>query len=277
MYADVTTFSDINSSKEIMERNLQNALHILEEWCHLNGMVLNTDKTKVIFITTPHRRTKAGDSQLNIFYKNVKLKVVTGDKLLGINIHENMKWDDHINNIRKKVASNLWLLSKIKTFTSRNHQIIFYKAYIQPHLDFCNVIWGGTGKTNLDKLFLLQKRAFKIILGPEYTSFPEALEKINALSIHQRILIQKAKFMYKVHQNLLPTYILEMFEYRKPSNTALRSISNTDFQIPRPRIELFKETMSYSGPMIWNKIPIEIRSSCTLNQFTKKFISWIKD
>jgi hypothetical protein len=55
MYADDTTISDINSSKETLEQNLQNALNILETWCHYNGMLLNTDKTKVIFITTPQK------------------------------------------------------------------------------------------------------------------------------------------------------------------------------------------------------------------------------
>lgn len=277
MYADDTTISDINSSKETLEQNLQNALNILETWCHYNGMLLNTDKTKVIFITTPQKRARLGNSQLKVSFKNIEIKVTTGDKLLGVNINENLKWEDHINKIKKKVISNLWLLSKIKHFISINYRIIFYRAFIQPHLDFCNVVWGGTGRTNLNRLLLLQKRACKVILGPEYTSFSESMEKINSLTIYQRILIQKAKFMYKVHNRLLPSYVLDMYEYREFNITEIRSISQLDFKIPRPRIDLFKESMSYSGPMIWNKISTEIRLSNTINQFTAKLTNWLKN
>ncbi len=79
-------------------------------------MVLNTEKTKVIFITTPQKRTKMGNIQLNVNYKNVSLKLTTGDKLLGVHIQDNLKWDTHINSIKRKIASNIWLLSKIKYF-----------------------------------------------------------------------------------------------------------------------------------------------------------------
>jgi hypothetical protein len=276
MYADDTTISDINSSKDILEQNLQLSLNILEKWCKENGMVLNIDKTKVIFITTPHRRARTVNTPLNISYKNVHLKLTTGDKLLGVNIHENLKWDDHINHIRRKVASNIWLLSKIKQYIPLGSRIIYYKAYIQPHLDFCNIIWGGTGSNNLNKLLILQKRACKTIFGLHYIGFEDAMNKINSLTIHQRILIQKAKFMYKVHNKLVPEYIQDMYEYREPVGINVRNISAIDFTIPRPRIELFKEGMSYSGSRIWNSIPVNIRLNKTIKQFTQNFTNWLK-
>ncbi len=276
LYADDTTISDISFSKDILQQNLQHSLDILETWCKENGMVLNTEKTKVIFITTPQKRTKMGNIQLNVNYKNVSLKLTTGDKLLGVHIQDNLKWDTHINSIKRKIASNIWLLSKIKYFIPLNSRIIYYKAYIQPHLDFCNVIWGGTGVNNLNKLLSLQKRACKTIFGPEYVNFKDALNKINSLTIHQRIILQKAKFMYKVHNKLVPEYIQDMYQYRESSGLNIRNSSSTDFEVPRPRIELFKESMSYSGSRIWNSIPENIRLSKTINQFTINLTNWIK-
>lgn len=276
MYADDTTICDIHESKEVIEKNLQSALVLLSEWCAQNGMVLNTSKTKVLLITTPHKRGKNENYNLNLKYKDIPLELTTGDKILGVNINQNLKWDNHINVVKKKISSNLWLLSKIKPFVSLDHRIVFYKAYIQPHIDYCNIIWGGTSKQNIQSILLLQKRACKIILGYQYTNFQEAMKSINALSIHLRILLQKAKFMYKVNKGLVPEYILSMFEHRTTGEN-LRNVCDLDYNIPRPKMELFKTSMSYSGPMIWNKIPASIRNSNSIQNFSKKFILWLKN
>ena len=121
-------------------------------------------------------------------------------------LYENLKWDSHISHLKKKIASNIWLLSRIKSFVPLNYRIIFYKAYIQPHLDFCNIIWGSSTKSNLNCLLKLQKRACRIILEDKYTTILEALSVINILTIEQRIILQKAKFMYKVSKNRIPIY-----------------------------------------------------------------------
>ena len=35
--------------------------------------------------------------------------------------------------------------------------------------------------------------------------------------------------------------------------------------------------ISYSGTLIWNSIPLEIRNADTIGDFIKKCITWIKD
>ena len=277
MYADDTTICEIGRSRDIIEKNLQSALLVLEQWCTLNGMVLNTSKTKVLYITTPHKRTRIGNDPLNLHYKNALLELTTGDKILGLHVNANLKWDDHISNIKKKLSSNVWLLSRIKSFVPFDSRVLFYKAYIQPHIDYCNIVWGGASIHKTDGILKLQKRACKVILGEQYTTFDNAMATINSLTVHQRILLNKAKFMYKVHNNQIPSYISDTFSYRENSYVHLRFRNDkTDFHIPRPRLEMFKQSMLYSGPKIWNGIPVSIRNSSTLHNFAHKFIDWMK-
>ena len=204
------------------------------------------------------------------------MKSAAGEKLLGVHINENLKWDDHVNKVKKKISTNLWLLSRIKIYIPFNTRILFYKAYIQPHLDFCNIVWGGTKSTNLYKLFRLQKKACKTIFGMDYTSVSHAMEIMNSLNIHDRIILQKAKVMYKVSKGLVPGYISDLFYKDNKIYTNLRTSSKTNYTTPRPRLEQFKESISYSGPSIWNKIPESIRSMNTVDSFTTHFIRWLK-
>ena len=176
--------------------------------------------------------------------------------------------------IKRKISTNLWLLSRIKSFIPLNARILFYKAYIQPHFDFCNVIWGGTISNNLHKLSVLQKRACKLIFGQSYVTVSSALEMMNCINIHERIMLQKARFMYKVSTGTAPVYISDLFENDYIVHTHLRYSSSRNFKIPRPKLELFRGAMSYSGPAIWNKIPESIRCSNTIETFTSNFLRW---
>ena len=89
---------------------------------------------------------------------------IKNDKILGVVVDNNLSWSSHIDNICKKIKSNLWLLTRIKEYLSGDHRIQFYKTYTQPHIDYCNIVWGGTSPSNLDRIFRLQKRACKVIL-----------------------------------------------------------------------------------------------------------------
>ena len=91
-------------------------------------------------------------------YNNEILKNVENDKVLGVHIDNNITWTVHTEFIAKKIVSNLWLLSKLKEYLSTEHRVQFYKTYIQPHIDYCSTVWGGTSHSNLNRIYLLQER-----------------------------------------------------------------------------------------------------------------------
>ena len=57
LYADDTTIYDVQTDKAVLSANLQTALNLLKTWCRENGMLLNTDKTKVMLLTSRQKRT----------------------------------------------------------------------------------------------------------------------------------------------------------------------------------------------------------------------------
>ena len=52
LYADDTTIYDIQYEKQVLENNLHRSLVLLQQCCKENGMLINTHKTKVMFITS---------------------------------------------------------------------------------------------------------------------------------------------------------------------------------------------------------------------------------
>ena len=87
----------------------------------------------------------------------------------------------------KKVSTNLWLLSKICNFLGRDHRLMYYKAYIQPHLNYCNIIWGNSSNNNVSRITRLQKRACRLILQDEYTDFDNAKSTLKMLAFEESV------------------------------------------------------------------------------------------
>ena len=277
LYADDTIFYDVQKDIPTIKTNLQRALDCLKEWCRQNGMILNTEKTKIMLLSTRQKRLHIDESILSLTYDNIDLQITTGDKILGINIDQNLQWNNHFHAVCKKVSSYIWLLSRILSYLSTEYRLLFYKAYIVPHLNYCNIIWGNSSNYNVSRITKLQKRACKIILGNGYTDFEDAKSVLNVLSFEESLFLNKAKIMYKIAKNIIPPYICDLFHRRSDSimNTTLRSVSDENFVTPRPNLSIFKENLSYSGPVIWNSIPLEIKNSSSLKCFAENVLQWM--
>ena len=85
--------------------------------------------------------------------------------------------------------------------------------------------------------------------------------------------------MYKVSNNIAPEYLTDLFKMRESNSNStlnLRSVSNKHFLIPKPKINLFKNSLSYSGALVWNNIPLDIKNSMTLNSVVQNCTFWLK-
>ena len=167
LYPDDTTFYDFQYDINKLESNLQYALKALHTWCRQNGMVLNIDKTKVLLITSRQKRHTLQDSCLSLRYDEIDIKMTRGHRILGVQVDENLMWNNHFQLVSKKVSSHLWLLSKLRSYLSVEHRLLFYNAYVKPHLEYCSVVWSNTPNYNINRISKLQRRACKLILSHE--------------------------------------------------------------------------------------------------------------
>ena len=83
--------------------------------------------------------------------------------------------------------------------------------------------------------------------------------------------------MFKVYHNLTPTYISESFNLRSNLNTSvnLGPVTTGCFVPPKPRTECFKQSMRYSGCLIWNSLPDVVKSAQMQETFHKECLKWL--
>ena len=75
---------------ETLKRNLQKSLISLQIWCKRNGMLLNTDKIKLMLITTRQKRLRLDENLLTLSDIDVILQLTTDDRILGVTVEQNL-------------------------------------------------------------------------------------------------------------------------------------------------------------------------------------------
>ena len=182
----------------------------------------------------------------------------------------------HVQSVIKKCNSFLYLLSRIKPFLSVDIRKRFYNAYILPHFDFCCVIWGNCSSALEDKLVKFQKRAARLILDLDYMTPSKILfEEIQWMTFPERVIYLKAVQMFKTMNNTAPAYLKSLFTFTSDIHSRLlRSTTNALLYTPRPNIELYRTTFTFSGSSLWNSLPDYVKHSTSLNQFKTSYKRW---
>ena len=95
-----------------------------------------------MLITNRKKRTVLNDAALNLQYSDIDISMTTCDQILGIKVDDNLTRNSHFYFLSKTSSSYMWLLSKIRSYLSTEHRVLFSNAYIKPHLDYCSSIWS---------------------------------------------------------------------------------------------------------------------------------------
>ena len=77
--------------------------------------------------------------------------------------------------VSKKIASGIGALKCIRPFVPRTTLQSVFNSLVQPHFNYCSVVWGNCNKTLSNKLQKLQNRAARILTFSSYDASAEEL------------------------------------------------------------------------------------------------------
>ena len=93
------------------------------------------------------------------------LDTVQSAKYVGITIHRELNWDQHINNICNKANKTLRFLRRNLKISNSSIKERAYKAVVQPMLKYASSFWDPHTQKNISRDEAVQRRAAHFVLN----------------------------------------------------------------------------------------------------------------
>ena len=241
---------------------LQNDLDRVAQWMISSRLVLNEVKTKVMFFGTKQKLGLFGDINIQLHGKQVER--VPKFSYLGVMLDEQISWKEHTEKICKKVGKRLGLLSRIRTCLTIEASKCIYNTIVQPIFDNTDVVWSELPVGCSQSLQKLQNRAARIILQRE--SSRNTFDILNWVELSTRRKIHKCVLVFKCLNNLVPEYLSGYFT-RNSSIHSYNTRRKNNLHLPKPNLSLGRRSFIYSGSLIYNNLPDEIKNAVSLTKF----------
>ena len=134
----------------------------LEIYCESNGLIINTEKTKVMVYgpIPPNSKT--------FLLQGVQLEIVNEFKYLGVIFSPQLTFTKHVESIVARAKARIGVLfanSPVKEVNLNLAKQLF-QCYVQPILEYCMIIWNANyAKSFEDKLNVVQMVYYKRYCG----------------------------------------------------------------------------------------------------------------
>ena len=152
------------------------------------------------------------NSELNVTVSNNQIEQVNAQKLLRVKIDAQLNFNEHIDDICKKLSQRIGVLKTIKRNLPMEERKLFYNAMIKPVMLHGCCIWSTTSCENIDRVFKLQKRAARIILNADMSERSARLfETLEWMPLSEEIELQKCCVIYKSVVGESPSYMNQIF------------------------------------------------------------------
>ena len=210
-----------------------------------------------------HPRQKKVNVNVPLTLQNTVIKQVTETKFLGVPIDQHLSWKPHIDFVSKKFSKSVGIITKARFYLSSQTLMTLYYSLVYPFLTYCYVAWSSTYCSNVNCIYLLQKRLVRLITKAHYINLANTAPLFSQLEVPDIFSINSfsvATFMYSYHHNLLPSSFHDLFlSSNQVHQYETRLASQYRPHFCRTNIKQF--SILYQGPKIWNSMPISLISS----------------
>ena len=128
-------------------------------WILANKLALNLDKT--VFLLFSGNKKVNVLPEVKIFGTVIQNKSLV--KFLGLYIDDRLSWKPQIDYVMGKLSRTFGILSKIRNLLPISALCKIYNSLVYPHLTYGLVFWGRASSTNLNRIWIIQKKILRVV------------------------------------------------------------------------------------------------------------------
>ena len=276
LYADDTNIFIIDESRDAASVKANLILEIVHSFMKSNMLHINLSKCCYMYFRPPSRKLFGTCARTRPFERTSKIKInghaikeVDQTKFLGIIIDNKLTWLPHVENLHKKLKSATGTLRRIRHNIPKENYKSLYFSLFESHMNYGITLFGGIGKTHLERLFRVQKHCVRLLFGDLDKYLDKFKTCARARPYGKQILgseffcKEHTKPLFREHgilafQNIYNYQVcletLKILKFRSPTvlynNFQFSPRNNGIYLITTPSIINF----TYSGSKKWNMV-----------------------
>ena len=275
LYADDTqlymSFWPTNNNENNVCETLSNCVVEIKNWMTENLLQLNTDKTELNIFGTRQMLLNVANTDFNIAGDSIEVTSCT--KNLGVIFDNTMNMNDHISLICRKSFNEIRSISTIRKYLTLDATKSIVQALVCSRVDFNNSLYYGLPQKQIQRLQRIQNCAARLIFNKrKFDHITPSLIELHWLPVHARITFKLLVLTYKCLNDLAPSYLKSLLLPKSETIFKLRSTCNP-YLLKTPASRLVyggDRAFSTAATFEWNKLPIEIQSSESIEIFKRK-------
>lgn len=275
-FADDTAFCYVHDSWNDIKQAMNEDLMALQWWFTKNHMLLSPEKTKFLnfslrteFKFTNDILYKCALCLSRPTYCSTKCATVgqaDNIKYLGIVLDQELNWKEHVHKLKQKLNNVLRYFYYLKNMCNENVLRTLYFSLFHSRIDYGLFCWGGTYATNINQIFLQQKKCIRMIAKKS------KLEPSQPLFFRLKILPLKHMFVC----NILKQYFIISKNVENNAISYKNKLRRQEhLQVPKPNLTFFTKCFCFLGPKIMNIIPSEFKTCTNVKLFMSKVRFWL--
>ena len=256
MYRAILNRDDINV--------FQSDLDTLYNWSTKWEMNFNLNKCNLIKISKKQIQYKH-----KYFIGSYILPYCDKFTYLGVTITSDLNWSEHITNISRKATNILNFVKRNLYFANTECKSKAYTSLVRPHVEYAAAAWDPHYNKDIKTLQAVQNRAARFATNTY--SLKASVTKLNSdlawPPLDSRRKLARLTEFFKILKGLSP---ITSTPLQQSSRVTRNSSSGLSFMCLASNSDVFKYSFFPRTIVEWNSLPLDIRSSSSVDSFRYK-------
>ena len=159
MFPDDTNLFISDSNIVNLFEAMNEELRKVANWFKANKLSWNISKTKYSLFHSTRKRKHIPNILPPLHIDNVPvIREFKRETFLGVYLDDNISWKHHIKIVSTKVCTSIGILYRTRCVPSKFLRKQLYFSFINCYLNYTNIAWPSTNKSNLQALYGHQKQ-----------------------------------------------------------------------------------------------------------------------
>ena len=283
VYADDSTYTISDKDPNELSDKLSSKFEVMADFLTANKLKVNSDKTHLVVMCTDQRRRNF-ETNVRITTNNEVIEASETERLLGVYIHQSMKWTEFIlnneNSLLHSLNQRLGALKRVSRYASFRARLTIANGIFMSRLGYMIPLWSGCPDYLLRTLQIVQNEAARTVTKHgRRIPVKQILRDCGWRSVKQEVFFQTVMQVHKVMMKKNPVYLYRNLTADGSYSYRTRSASTSSIRQSRSfktSLTLCKESFRWRGVACYEGLPWEVRKCEKIESFEKKADTWIR-